>query len=369
MSEQTREVLSDFYCDTKIAEIKQELQADEQAHILNKKERIIKWAELLENKAVNGSYNKPVETITAHIVEELRSMQCLSGMPYIYRILPDRYKQAKYIPNLSEAFDKDANVPLGEHGSNINISLPHIVSYETASHNDLMEFIEKSDDLEHEYDRRSNDIRSEKNKAVCVAKTNGWPLRIKTPDVERTELPFTKFKGKFWEVNAWWYEEVVGLAKTLKDISTNLEDYPITDLKWNEEAAEAVADIAEMFAGIGDYMRPYADKKWAQDLPQWFETEIKFKHMGKHGAAVKSKIPAWDDPEALRPLTREQVGDRIYKLHAEQLRWSETVKKLTKWARIYSQWRRDGKMDNVIAKRRIKVGPKLSSSAFGSDKS
>jgi len=361
MAENIRELYSDAFCDQKIHAIKQDIRQEEQEFKTLKKDRIIRWAELLENKHFNGSYQKPISSIAAHICQELREMRCLSGMQYIYRILNSRFKSGTgRPPNLTEDYDGDLAFPQGK-----DISIPDIPNPEEISYDELSSAIIKTQEAEDEFDKRYHLARSEKNRFIEVAKAKHWPIPLKRSNVESTPKPYESFQGHFWAATKRLAVAVRSWAHNLDNTLDNVEYYPETNLEWDKDAARAVDALAETIEILAEIQRPYSDKKWAQDYPSWWRTQARREDHGKHSAAVWRPIPTLDGKE--RELTREQVGDRSGKLLDTQIRFSHALKALEYWIR-FAEWRKQGKMDNCIATRRDRVSPKLSESSFGSDK-
>jgi len=364
MTENIRELYSDVFCDQKILAIKQDIRQEEQEFKTIKKERIIRWAELLENKALNGSYPRPIGTIAAHIVQELREMRCLSGMPYIYRILDQRFKGGTGTgrpPNLLEDYDLDGTFTLGKSVVNI----PDLPDAESASYDELSTAIVKCQEAEDEYDKRHNLARSEKNRFMEIAQSKGWPIPIKTSNVEETPRPWQSFKGHFWAATNRLCLATQKWSHHLQRTLDNVEFYAEKDQKWDKDAAAAVNALADTIETLAEIQQPYSDKKWAQDYPSWWRTQGRREDHGKHSAAVWQPIQTIDGKE--RHLTREQVGDRSDKLLSVQMKFSKALLGLDYWIR-FMEWRKRGRMDDCIATRRDRVSPKLSESSFGSDK-
>ena len=368
MTEEPRSLLPDFICDQRIKEIKQDIQRDEQDFKYTKKTRIIKWAELLENKAINGSFDKPISFIAAHICNELREMGCLAGMQYIYRILDRRFKtNTGRPPNLDE--DYDSEFPQGKA-----LSFPVIERPETASQKEVIDAILQYQSAEDEYSKRLSIAKAERNKLIEIAEEKGWPIPGLDTNKKQTPSPYESFQGEFWGATNRLYLAVKRWAHGLEQTLENVEHYPETDLEWDSKAAESVNALAETIETLADIQTPYADKKWAQDYPGWWRTQARREDHGKHSAAVWGPIAPVDPitgeidkTQKPRPLTREQVGDRSAQLLETQLKFSKALEGLQYWIR-FSEWYRRGKLINCISTRRIDVSPILSESSFGSDK-
>jgi len=367
MTENVRELYSDAFCDQKILAIKQDIRQEEQEFKTIKKERIIRWAELLENKALNGSYPRPIGTIAAHICQELRQMRCLSGMPYIYRCLDSRFKYetargntAGVAESLIEDYDFGPELTLGKFKP-----IPVLPDPESASRDELISTIIKCQEAEDESDRRHNLARNEKNKLIEIAKTKGWSIPLKLSNVEKTPQPWESFKGHFWSATSRLAEAVQKWGHNLERTLDNVEHYPEKDMEWDKDAARAVDALAETIETLAEIQEPYSDKKWAQDYPSWWRTQGRREDHGKHSAAVWHPIATLEGRE--RHLTREQVGDRSAKLLEAQTKFSRALLALQYWIK-FAEWRKRGRMDDCIATRRDRVSPKLSESSFGSDK-
>ena len=362
MTENVRELYSDAFCDQKILAIKQDIRQEEQEFKSLKKERIIKWAELLENKALNGSYSRPIGTIAAHICQELRNMRCLAGMAWVYRVLDPRFKTGiGRPPNLTEDYDYDAFL----HYKGNFIDLPDLPDPQSASRDELTNAIIKYQDAEDEYDKRYHLTRREKDELIEIALSKGWPIPGKSSTSERTPEPWEKFKGHFWQSTKRLAEAVHKWGHNLDHTLKNVETYPERDQQWDKEAARAVDALAETIETLAEIQEPYSDRKWAQDYPSWWRTQGRREDHGKHSAAVWQPISTIDGRQ--RHLTREQVGDRSDKLLRVQMKFSHALEGLDYWIR-FAEWRKRGRMDDCIATRRDRVSPKLSESSFGSDK-
>jgi hypothetical protein len=120
------------------------------------------------------------------------------------------------------------------------------------------------------------------------------------------------------------------------------------------------------YQALYEFHRPYADKKFSSSYVKWFRTEILNNQHGKHAAAVMSKVTSYLGEE--RELTREQVGDKLTDLYKKMIRFAGALE-LQRWfvEDLPEVWHERLQVP-CIADRKIRVGPILSESAFGSDK-
>jgi hypothetical protein len=120
------------------------------------------------------------------------------------------------------------------------------------------------------------------------------------------------------------------------------------------------------YGALYEYHRPFADKKFSASYVKWFRTEILNNQHGKHAAAVMSKVMSYLDEE--RELTREQVGDKLTDLYKKLVRFCGAMEMQRFIIEdLPEQWH-EKMMVPCIADRKIRVGPILSESSFGSDK-
>ncbi len=379
MSGQAREILPHWVVSNKINEIKQDLRYSQGQYLDSTKEKIIKWCELLEQ---DEQRTEPVSTICYEVIQECENDNLDVGLRQIYRYIPNRFKDPKQQGNALGERD-----PWLTNDSQTELTkIPDIPNLETASHDDLMQYIEAKDDWERDCNRRAKEHKADKIKAITVARAKGWPIPIHTPDVVSTPLPYDLKYGYF-------YEELVGprlesdpeytvvvhggladlldsLKKTIVEIATNSMKYPPETVKEDKDIAQGFKAWTLLFKWWNEQLRPYADLKFSKSYPAWFETQAVNRDHGKHCAAVDNKTATLTGN--LRAMTREQVGDKAV-FHAQKAIEFKGMLEIANRAFLLMQkklphWHKR-RVGPAVYTRKELVAPKLSESSFGSDKS
>ncbi len=164
-------------------------------------------------------------------------------------------------------------------------------------------------------------------------------------------------------------EDTANLSKSCRDISEKIEYYPPETQKEDKMLADGIASWRTLFQWVNEHLRPYADLKFSQSYPDWWQTELLNKDFGKHAAAVKSKVATLSG--GYRGMTREQVGDKIPDLAEKALNFKGLLdianKAFTLMQTTMPEWRKR-RLDPSVGTRKENVSPKLSESAFGSSK-
>ncbi|GKS67352.1 hypothetical protein YTPLAS73_08990 [Nitrosarchaeum sp.] len=74
-----------------------------QIYLSNKKDVILHWAYCLEELSVLGVYKEPIDSISNYIRKELIAMDLKKAIPYVYEVLPSKFKH--HVPNPDLGFD------------------------------------------------------------------------------------------------------------------------------------------------------------------------------------------------------------------------------------------------------------------------
>lgn len=363
----------DYYTD-RIRHIEQDLRDLETgvfAVYRSKSHLINDWAATLEAMG-----DVPTDAICSTIVNRLIELQLTSGISWVYKSLPDKYKNTErseltklgnslVIEDYSDLDNSTLYKPLPFQG----IDLDH------ASHDKMQANEDHLRQLSREVRRRHNDyVQKMHERGIPIAEDSGDQSPISTP------TPYTPKKGHLWKATTETAIEVKKLWDTYSQVTENIEAYPpradghetrddcacetceAEDLK----LSEGMSLWTFYFAALREYMRPLADKKFAQSHMHWQRTEIMNSEHGKHAAAVLSKKTTYEGKT--RALTREQVGDKQYDIYSKSVRFA-AVLELTNYlvVTLPDRWR-ERIMGINIADRRNMVGPILSEGAFGSDK-
>ena len=168
-------------------------------------------------------------------------------------------------------------------------------------------------------------VEAEANRTIAVQKhiaLDSDADYLSKPHDEKvsTDVPDNQYRGPV-------YEELERFVKDLesyhKDMKETLEDFG----RWFDPnkipEAAFIRTIQELRGYINDVRKiiaPWKDLKYATSMHNWFHTLLKFLDHGKHAGGVMTSIPCAKHFRTLadgsieaekRPLTREQVGDRI----------------------------------------------------------
>lgn len=353
------------YYKNKISAIKQDILVHEGNIIsgYNKKADLVKgWAICLEQ--LNDI---PVNTIARTIVNELKSMDCRRAYKHVYKVLDDKYKR-DYKTDLSDLGDEEEETKVSFdtfNNTNAFVNLPkEIISLNTAPPEDLQENEEFLASRIKELKRRQQEY-SDAMRQRHIARQNQ-----KEAEIESTPKPYDPVKGHFYKSMEGLADDLQEASDTCRDIAEKIEYYPPKNEEDDKKLAEGVEAWRSLFQWFNEHLRPYADLKFSQSYPDWWHTQLLNKWYGKHAAAVKSKIATLSG--GFRGLTREQVGDKSHDLAEKALHFKGLLELSNKAFELLQEGLPTYHKERVapsVATRKENVGPKLSESAFGSDKS
>jgi hypothetical protein len=362
---------SDYY-DKKIQEIESGFRDNESAIVAafgDKSELFNSYCLCLENKHRLGTYPAPIDTICSYVIKRLTKLGCTRGARTAYRHIPQRFKNAEMsdlasIPNHDEgSLTNDSAFDL-QNSVSAFLSLPKdVVSLATAPTEDIQENEEALGKLVKESKRRWQEyIDAMRQRGIAR-------VGQKESDVEGTPRPYDPIHGYFYNQMVGLADDTANLSKSCRDISEKIEYYPPETQKEDRMLADGIASWRTLFQWVNEHLRPYADLKFSQSYPDWWQTELLNKDFGKHAAAVKSKVATLSG--GYRGMTREQVGDKIPDLADKALNFKGLLeianKAFTLMQTTMPAWRKR-RLDPSVGTRKENVSPKLSESAFGSSK-
>lgn len=362
--------LSRDYYTQKISHIEQDLRDLETgifAVYRSKSQLINDWAQALE------SMGEPVDTICSQIVHRLITLDLTSGVSLCYKLLPDKYKNSERSELTKAGFYKDSD---NVEDSTLYKPPPFTgIDIKHAS-------VDKLQANEDYYRQLSREVRRRHTDYVQVMWERGIPIAEDVGDQTpvSTPKPYNPKQGHLWKAVQETAIEVKKLYDTYNQVADNIEEYP-PRMDGHERVPECSCEGCEAedlrlsegqniwtfyYAALREYLRPLADKKFAQSHMHWQRTEIMNSEHGKHAAAVLSKKTTYEGKT--RALTREQVGDKQYDIFNKSIRFAASLE-LTNYlvTTLPDRWR-ERIMGINIADRRNMVGPILSEGAFGSDK-
>ena len=344
-SHSTAETTSEaYYLETDIQQIKQYLAESGETQKL----KIRKWADNLKRLYEIGKSETPINQISSRIRSEAQNELhwTIEQVRYVTDVLDSEFKD-------HSNDTRSVNRPL----ENLN-SIP-LEELKTLTDEELRAFIKKA--------------KADADHALFEATNRG--LAIVDHD-EREEKVSTYLPP---ELETDHYFALLDLAAQAQEFTDNIlsiaqkaKQFPITDKEKNKEKAIQTRAFAQFFYGYNQRMLPSLhDLKWAFSDWEWFNTGIKEELYSKHGAAVKSKVAAVDkdgkETGDDRPLTRERVGD-VKETLWQDMQDVALSMDIHSWLVGLIKWHDiEGQVAQRVAQRRIRLSPKLSSTAFGAD--
>lgn len=350
------------YYHTKIAGIKQDIQDGERGIVglYQKKSDLIRaWAVCLEELGTETN------TIARTIVNELIKLDCRRGVNHAYDVLDKKYKR-DYRHDLSgvgnEEIESNVGFPTLEVGK--FLELPNeIVSLETAPKEDLQENEEALAKLVKETKRRWQEYIDAMRRRGIAREGQ------RESEVTGTPQPYDIVHGYFYQEMMGMSEDLINTGQTCRDIAEKIERYPPETQKEDRLLADGIKSWRPLFQWYNDQLRPYADLKFSMSYPEWFKAELLNRDYGKHAAAVKSKVETLSGQ--WRSMTREQIGDKQIVIANKAVEFKGMLEIANKAFELFQKnlpsWHRR-RVAPSVATRKEMVGPKLSESAFGSDR-
>lgn len=352
----------DYYV-SKIESIKQDIKDNESGirGLYHKKSELIRgWAQCLEEL-----HDVPTDNIAITIVTELVRLDCKRGVKYAYEVLDSKYKRdyKRDLSGIGNEEEEKVGIPTFETQAFVNLP-KEIISLNTAPPEDLQENEEFLASRIKELKRRQQEY-SDAMRQRHIARQNQ-----KEAEIESTPKPYDPVKGHFYKSMEGLADDLQEASDTCRDIAEKIEYYPPKNEEDDKKLAEGVEAWRSLFQWFNEHLRPYADLKFSQSYPDWWHTQLLNKWYGKHAAAVKSKIATLSG--GFRGLTREQVGDKSHDLAEKALHFKGLLELSNKAFELLQEGLPTYHKERVapsVATRKENVGPKLSESAFGSDKS
>jgi len=365
--------LSKDYYLRKIAHIEQdliEIEAGIKTLYRSKSALINDWACALE--AIG---EQATDTICSTIVNRLIELDLTSGVAYVYETLHPRFKNSER----SELTKAGQGYYLSH-----NVGNPRLYKgppYEGLDPRHASP--DKVQKMEEYYREIAREDRRRHTEYVQIMLQRGIPI-VSDDDLERepisTPKPYNPKQGHLWQATQECAIILAKLTDGYRQMAANIEDYP-PRADGHEREVDCACQLCEQedlnlatgmktwsfyYSALHEYLRPLADKKFAQSHTHWQRTEIMNASHGKHAAAVLSKKDTYMGK--VRALTREQVGDKQYDIYEKSIRYAASLE-LTNYLTITlpDRWR-ERIMSINVADRRADVGPILSEGAFGSDK-
>ncbi len=358
----------DYYV-SKINSIKQDILDNENGIklVYSKKSELIRgWAQCLEELG-----DVQTDKICSVIIDELIKMDCKRGIAHVYTVLDYKYKQHDKaeagLVGAEARWDKEEPVPVDVllNNSRSYVNLPNeVISLNTAPPEDIQENEEFLARQIKELKRRQQEyIDAMKNRHIA---RQGQ----KESDIISTPQPYDIVHGHF-------YGEMVGLADdlqdasdTCRDIAKKIERYPPETEAQDQKLADGIKSWRPLFQWFNDHLRPYADLKFSLNYVDWFKAELLNRDYGKHAAAVKSKVETLSGQ--FRSMTREQIGDKQVIIADKAVQFKGLLDIANKAFELFQKnmpdWHRTRVAPSVFTRKEM-VGPRLSESAFGADKS
>ena len=251
-----------------------------------------------------------IETISQKIAERLKEAGLTNTAHHVSDYLEDKYKRY-YNKSTSQ------NPLQGIISPNIDIE-------QIIRKNELEERTPEEVQLFNDYAKKIATLADANRSAAAIRKialdSDGDYLSKPHDEKVSTDVPDNQYRGQV-------YEELERFVKDLesyhKDMKETLDDFG----RWFDpekipEAAfiRTIQDLRGYINDVRKIIAPWKDLKYATSMHNWFHTLLKFLDHGKHAGGVMTSIPSAKHFRTLadgsveaekRPLTREQVGDRI----------------------------------------------------------
>jgi hypothetical protein len=334
---------------------------------IRKDEYIRKWGDALAGKTKIGTRNKPLDSISAQISNEMRKeLHFNEGeIRYVRKVLPDEYKRD--YPDIGHMADLDETIRVG---------FKDIDEYKLE---ELREYVENAGKVEKVLKDRTklavDNLQSGMEHAVETAakkyRTKLILPKQQKPDIISTKkaLP-NKCESYYAAVDV--YNEIETKHKHFwLKLANKLEEYPATPAgepitKEDKTVARYLRGKLETLIAESKMLASFVDDKYAFSLWHWFKVLVDEDNWGKHAAAVMNKIKPVGDTEKDRPLTRERVGDVKERYWEDMKKFSKGMKWAAWWQGLAEVWDEKFKVPRN-ADRRNREAPKLSETSIGAD--
>lgn len=368
-----------------IVEILQELEKKERSIFDEMHGLIMELVRNYERLHELGEYNDPLNTICAQVIRDLKTKNLLSSISTAYKIIPEKYKQEGYAPDVG-----DSGIEISDNGGSSYSGEVRGAGFSSSGH--------VSSESTTNYFANQNGgnemFPSYRNPNVDVPMN---PFKNKLQPTLANELTDEKIReqAEFWAVTDKQLKEqsresgkrkefFIELAQARK-IALDPEKVRIIDehlstpvdesgesqlyhaLKYYAQLIDKAADKVFKFKPadkdarkwaravrtMAELWKPWADEKFRKDSISWMLVQMDNIAHGKHAAAT---MHATLTPEGIkRALTREQVGDKYEAVLQQAVMLTTAYYDLIGMHRWHMT-----KTERNIASRAVNMHPKLS---------
>lgn len=217
-----------------------------------------------------------------------------------------------------------------------------------------------------EFQEAAQLVHESKNRIERIADLYNIPLPYTTGhlpsekgDTEEEEDAPMPTNEKILKFRAILLEEFVNLIEDLIKVKNGIENknYISDDVKTLEEYILGVKSLRAI-------IKPVVDRKWGHDLLGWCDIIENYYEQGGTYAATKSAVDAADmvNPRTGKVVQRKITKEQIDAVHPKLLKNMRFIVNNFKFALAMFRNFRENEL-GYRAKRRVKLGPKLSESA------
>lgn len=251
------------------------------------KERIKKFADTLAERI---DLKDPMLDITekkqisAYIKQKYREHEVPEGIVHnVNNHLPDEYK--------NKALEREHVIEQQTNGTNFSTdSTPEIKKLDNLRLQDRDEFLEE----------RRKKLKAEMalvNDEQAILHEEASERRLSLPSMRSQVISTPKPQAGDTEFST----ALIDIANLYQEVARKVIEFPPSP-----QDAERYARAARTHIQI---LTPFTDLKYTKGPKGWLKTILDFDAWGKHAAAVKNAVQT---PSGVnRPLTREQVGDKV----------------------------------------------------------
>lgn len=251
-------------------------------------------------------------------------------------------------------------------GDNVSIEECSIFAKQLIDALEKVKTVNPEDIGRREFQEAAQLVHDSKNRIERIADLYSIPLpyttghlpseKDETIEEDDAELPTDEKVLKFRQILV---EEFKGLIDDLLKIQAGIEikNYVSDDPKTLEEYILGVKSLRAI-------VRPVADRKWGHDLLGWCDIIENYYEQGGTYAATKSAVDAADlvNPRTGKVIQRKITKEQIDAVHPKLLKNMRFIVNNFKFALAMFKNFREKEL-GYRAKRRVKLGPKLSESA------